>query len=104
MARLATHVHVQDDQGQNHVFGPGDDVPDWAAKAITNPNAWADKPAKQEPNGGQAPAGEPPRGGAGSGRDAWAAYAAEKGVTVPDDASRDDIIAALVEAGVVEAE
>lgn len=35
---------------------------------------------------------EPPRRGRGSGRKAWADYAAKIGVDVPDDASRDDII------------
>ena len=38
---------------------------------------------------------EPAKRGAGSGRDAWAAYATSKGVTFADDASRDDIIAAV---------
>lgn len=44
--------------------------------------------------------GVPPRGGAGSGKDAWSAYAASKGVDVDAEASRDDIIAALDDAGV----
>jgi hypothetical protein len=51
MAGLKVHVHVLDDQGQTHIFGPADDVPDWAAKTITNPNVWDeadDKPAKPE--------------------------------------------------------
>jgi hypothetical protein len=42
----------------------------------------------------------PPKGGAGSGADVWAAYASDNDVTVPDGASRDDIIAALDSAGV----
>jgi hypothetical protein len=42
----------------------------------------------------------PPRGGAGSGADAWSAYAERKGVEVPEGATRDAIIAALDEAGV----
>lgn len=41
----------------------------------------------------------PPRSGAGSGADAWAAYAATVGVDVADDASREDIITALTGAG-----
>lgn len=41
----------------------------------------------------------PPRGGAGSGREAWADYASGK-VPVTDDMTRDDIIAALEEASV----
>ena len=58
MARLAAFVHVQDEQGAMHVFGPGDDVPAWAAEKITNPKAWEDEaPAKSEPStGSKAPA------------------------------------------------
>lgn len=41
MARhLAAHVHVYDDQGVAHVFGPDAEVPAWAAAKITNPSAW----------------------------------------------------------------
>jgi hypothetical protein len=36
---------------------------------------------------------EPPRGGDGSGIDAWRAYAIAKGLEVPEDAKREDIIA-----------
>ncbi|MFG3710890.1 hypothetical protein [Micromonospora sp. NPDC047730] len=43
----------------------------------------------------------PPRAGAGSGADAWAAFAAANGVQVDADASRNDIIAACVRAGVI---
>ena len=39
----------------------------------------------------------PPTSGRGSGRDAWASYAALLGFEVDDDMSRDDIIAALDE-------
>lgn len=42
----------------------------------------------------------PPRRGAGSGRDAWADYAARSNVEIAVEATRDDIIAALDEAGV----
>lgn len=38
---------------------------------------------------------EPPRGGAGATKKAWAAYADSKGVTYDADANRDDIIAAV---------
>lgn len=44
--------------------------------------------------------GPPPKGGPGSGAPAWRDYAASKGVQVADDASRDDVIAALTAAGV----
>ncbi|QXW04013.1 hypothetical protein [Rhodococcus globerulus] len=40
MARLITFVHVADESGVGHAFGPGDEVPGWAAKRITNPAAW----------------------------------------------------------------
>jgi hypothetical protein len=55
--QLTTNVHaVELDEkgqqtGQAGVFGPGDDLPDWARKSITNPDVWAgpeddgDKPA-----------------------------------------------------------
>jgi hypothetical protein len=42
----------------------------------------------------------PPQGGAGSGRDVWAQYAAAKGVSVPEGATRDEIIDACKKAGV----
>lgn len=64
-----------------------------------------DEPA-QEP----APAGEqplpppPPRRGRGSGLDAWQTFARAAGVPVADDVSRDEIIAACVDAGVIPAE
>lgn len=44
--------------------------------------------------------GPPPKGGPGSGAPAWREYAASKQVEVPADASREDVIAALDEAGV----
>lgn len=40
--RLVYSVHVVDDQGETHVFGPDSDVPGWAVKAITNPSAWGE--------------------------------------------------------------
>lgn len=38
---------------------------------------------------------EPPRSGSGSTREAWATYANQTGVPVSDDATRDDVIAAV---------
>lgn len=43
--------------------------------------------------------GPPPQGGAGSGRDAWAQYAAARNVEVSETDSRDDIVAAVKKAG-----
>jgi hypothetical protein len=44
----------------------------------------------------------PPRAGRGSSETAWRAYAELVGVSVPDGAGRDDIIAACEQAGVIE--
>ena len=41
----------------------------------------------------------PPQGGPGSGKEAWAQYAAARNVAVPEDATRDDIIGAVQKAG-----
>lgn len=38
--QLKTYVHVPDEQGAYVQFGPDDDVPGWAEKLITNPDAW----------------------------------------------------------------
>ena len=42
--KLRAHVHVTDAKGNPFVFGPDDDVPAWAQKAITNEKAWAEEP------------------------------------------------------------
>jgi hypothetical protein len=114
VAKLRTTVHID---GQ--AYGPGE-VPDEVAARISNPNVWdGEAPAvagSQVPEQPMSPVltgrqvaaattadsadGPPPRGGAGSGRDAWSAYAAASGVEVDEDATRDDIVAALDAAGV----
>lgn len=86
---------VQNKQGEaaaHRVFSPGDDVPDWAAKQMGD-HCFTNKTA---PAAGDGP---PPKAGAGSTRDAWATYAAEQGIDVPDDATRDGIIQSLADAG-----
>lgn len=93
---FASFVHVMGDDGQYHIFGPDDDIPKWAADAVGD-HVWADDESDQD--GG----GEPPRSGPGSGKTAWAAFAADHDVEVSDDDSRDDIVAKLADAGVVEA-
>lgn len=47
--RLASTVHglVDPRSGAVRSFGPGDDVPMWAAEKITNPAAWADDDARE---------------------------------------------------------
>lgn len=123
MSRLKTYVHVTEvdadgkPTGRAQWFGPEHDVPEWAMPYIDNPKVWAaDEPditsAKATPAvrpavAPPAPAlavdatKPPPRGGAGSGRAEWAAYATAKGVDVTEDLkSRDDIIAAIELAGI----
>lgn len=90
MAKLNTYVHVRDEAGENHVFGPDDTVPGWARQAITNPNVWEGADESSETS-----SDEPPRSGKGSGVEAWLAYAESKGIDMPEDASRDDVIAAV---------
>lgn len=43
--------------------------------------------------------GPPPQGGPGSGKEAWSQYAASKDVSVPENATRDEIVAAVQKAG-----
>ncbi|MGV9540923.1 hypothetical protein ACWDSF_06320 [Nocardia beijingensis] len=83
-------------------FLPGDDVPEWAAKQITNPLAWGEEPERAEVTvgAGGATDGPPPQGGPGASRQKWADYAATKGVEVQADWKREDIIAACEKAGV----
>lgn len=97
---LNTYVHTADADGVAHVFAPGDDVPDWARRKITNPDVWVDDSPDADAEDGALQ--EPPRAGRGSGRDEWAAFAQSHGVTVDDDDSRDDIITVLAERGVIE--
>ncbi|WNI28668.1 hypothetical protein [Streptomyces sp. ITFR-6] len=47
MATLKNYVHVTDDSGTPHVFGPADEVPEWAQALITNPKAWLEPPASR---------------------------------------------------------
>lgn len=40
---LTCYVHVaHPDTGEIQIFGPDDEVPAWAVKAITNPDVWDD--------------------------------------------------------------
>ncbi|MEU7972164.1 hypothetical protein AB0B48_08980 [Micromonospora sp. NPDC049089] len=99
--KLNTFVHVADEHGAMHVFGPDRDPEPWAEKAITNPDVWegaeqASTPAEPVAD----PDGPPPKGGAGSGAPAWREYAARNNVEVASDASREDVVAALTEAGI----
>ncbi|WP_139794561.1 hypothetical protein [Prescottella equi] len=96
MSRLATHVHVPDDSGVFHVFGPADQVPGWAAGLITNPAAWAERPAPEvDASGPEWPAGDP--------SDDWKlpelhAYAAANGIGLGDAKKKADILAVITDA------
>jgi len=143
------YTAMRHDDGTVHSFKPGDTVPAWAKKQITNDAiiiddehaaaaaAEAEQAAADARAAAEAAAAEqaqqvadaedaarkaaaaaagsdstppeltsPPKGGAGSSRDAWIDYAkaalerAGKAVEIDDDDTRDDIIAALAEAGI----
>lgn len=53
MSKLNTYVHVHDKDGISHAFGPEDTVPEWAERAITNPDVWAEAPAAEETSGSE---------------------------------------------------
>jgi len=102
---LVRRVHVTDEQGRAFVFGPGSTVPDWAAEKILNPKAWDAEPEAPKASGTEAaknpeePVEPPPVRGPGASRANWAAYAAEHrpDVTVTDEMSQRDIVAACAE-------
>ncbi|MCV7354491.1 hypothetical protein [Mycolicibacterium fluoranthenivorans] len=113
-------VYVQDGEGAVHGFLPGQVVPAWAAKqmgdhcfAQEGGEGSADEPVDEPPappvdpgdaedpaDPDEEPAGPPPRHGAGSGEPAWRKYAEDNGVDVDGISKRDDIIAAVADAGV----
>jgi hypothetical protein len=107
MAELIENTLVRHPEtGTAVLLAAGGELPEWATglvgghlikgerSAPGNPTA---NPIEQPKPAGDGP---PPKGGAGSGAPEWRAYAARKGVEVPDDASRDDVIAALSAANV----
>jgi len=52
--RLATYVYLTDGL-HVHAFGPDDDLPDWAVKAIPNPKAWQDEQQGDVDDDGEQP-------------------------------------------------
>lgn len=100
MARkLTANVYVD-----GVLYGPAGKSPSKdVAEQITNPKAWSGKADAEDSgssgSGSGSGNGIPPKGGAGSGVDAWKAYAGKLDVKVADDASRDDVIAAIEAAG-----
>lgn len=97
MAATKVFVTVHDENGAPYTFEPGAEVPDWAARKISNPNVWdGDAPVfEDEPQEGELSEDEvdaPARSGRGSGLPVWKAYASSLGIEVPADATRDDVI------------
>ena len=87
-------IHVLPPEGGDPVaIGPDEEIPEWALSSVHERHLTDDD---QADSGGS---GVPPRNGAGSGADAWAAYAASLGVDPPADAKRDEIVAAIADAG-----
>jgi hypothetical protein len=75
------------------------DEPEADERSYSGPTSHTDHTAGPEPEPEPEPGDQaPPRAGAGSGRDVWAAYAESQGVEVTDDMTRDEIIAAVEEA------
>ncbi len=120
MRKLNTHVHVTEigedgkPTGRSGMFGPADELPDWARAAITNPFVWDGPVDKAEVLaavsgqgtnvGGDTPVDtggdtevDPNRPRGNASRADWATYAGS--LTPPIDVTggmnRDDIIAAV---------
>jgi len=81
-----TKVTINSELGGHKAGDTLDVTPGVAAQLIASEHA---EIVGEEPGSG----GEPPRSGKGSGIDKWKQYAESKGLTVPDDADRDTIIA-----------
>jgi hypothetical protein len=100
MARVHTTVHVLKDDHTHAIFEAGDEVPAWAVARITNPNVWEEPPTEEELNSEAADdSGVPAKAGPGATRQVWADFAESKGVAVEAEWKRDDIIAAVENAG-----
>ena len=103
-ARSAVHVHVTSKDGTKRAWlQPGDEVPSWARLDKRNLQQ-----ATEDTGSGTAASSDgvpqPARAGKGSGIDAWRAFAESKGVGVDSGMSRDDIVAACEQAGVLTVE
>ena len=100
-ARLRYTVFVPREDGSTAKFGPGDEVPEWARKLITNPIAWEDEAEEGEADEGDGGALSFPEG---SPDESWKvdelkAYAAERGIDLADATKKADILAAIELAG-----
>lgn len=93
--RLRTYVHVRDARGVAHLLGPDDQIPEWAARRITNPGAWATPPRLDDQPDSSGPGDKPGRPDGRASRDAWAAYAASIDLEVQADATKAEIVEAV---------
>lgn len=69
----------------------GSELPEWAEDLVGQHLLVVEAAATSVPSQDE----EPPLGGPGSSREAWAAYAEQLGVAVDDEMSRDDIVDAI---------
>ncbi|MFF5285191.1 hypothetical protein [Streptomyces sp. NPDC013171] len=113
MRRLRGYVHVD-----GKAYGPADELPASVAKRIgshafvddtddvligeSGPETVGFTGPRADGSGGDVEV--PPRSGRGSGIDAWRAFLADHEINVDADASREDMIAAAEQAGLVEPE
>jgi hypothetical protein len=93
MAKLNTYVHVHDEDGVSHAFGPDDTVPEWAVDLITNPDVWAEDPEKSE-DSDDLPDGDV--------NDTWTvkqlkAYAKAEDIDLGDAKTKADILSKIAE-------
>ncbi|MFJ7963135.1 hypothetical protein [Streptomyces sp. NPDC096324] len=101
-ARSAVHAYVSSKDGtQRKWLQPGDEVPSWAR--LDDRNLLASGGTSDQ-TGSDGDVAEPARSGKGSGAEAWRSFAEAKGVGVDSGMTRDDIIAACEQAGVLAAE
>lgn len=88
------------DAGPVPIREPAPGGPPPTATPVTEPEP--DEPPDDDPVPVTEPAPDPPpRAGRGASADAWRAFAGSLAVTIPDNAGRDDIIAACERAGVL---
>jgi hypothetical protein len=90
MAARESSIWVTGKDGEPFCITPDADIPNWAVDQL-------DSRHFENASGADGP---PPKSGKGSGVQAWAEYAATNRVEVAEDATRDDVIAALDAAGI----
>lgn len=78
-------VHLTSPKGKPFVLLPGDEIPSWAAKQITNPYVLGvDPDAEDDDSDDDEDSDLPPESGPGSGIKAWRQAAEDRGIEVTD--------------------